>query len=114
MKLTEDQYAELSQFWHEFMVLGPTREQMGLDLNGIALTFSQWIDSDEDYPEYGLPEIHAFFHEKELREGTAWPKDYRAPTESPNPYMSDQHEQAYWAGDTTGKQCDIPECPNTA
>ena len=28
--------------------------------------------------------------------------------------MGDQHEQAYWAGDTAGKQCDIPECENEA
>ena len=28
--------------------------------------------------------------------------------------MSKQHEQAYWAGDTTGQVCDVPECPNTA
>ena len=76
MNLTEEQYDELAQFWHEFMVLGPTREQMGLDRTSIALTFSQWIDApgDEDEPEYGLPEILAFFDEKERREGTAWPK----------------------------------------
>ena len=73
LRLTEAQYDELAQFWHEFMVLGPTREQMGFDRTGIALIFSQWIDSDEDEPEYGLPEILAFFDEKERREGTAFP-----------------------------------------
>ncbi len=78
MELTEEQYAELAQFWHEFMVLGPTQEQMGLDRTSIALTFSQWIDSDPDEdPEYGLPEILAFFDEKARREGTAWPSGTR-------------------------------------
>ena len=28
--------------------------------------------------------------------------------------MSEQHEQAYWAGDTAGEMCDVPECPNWA
>ncbi len=27
--------------------------------------------------------------------------------------MSEQL-RSYWAGDTTGKQCDVPECPNMA
>lgn len=73
LKLTDEQYAELAQLWHEFMVLGPTREQMNLDRAGIALDFSEWIDSDEDYPLIGLPEIEAFFDEKERREGNAVP-----------------------------------------
>lgn len=74
LHLTEEQYDELAQFWHEYMILGPRRDEMGLDRAGIALNFSQWIDSDEDEPEYGLPEIAAFFDEKERREGTAYPE----------------------------------------
>jgi hypothetical protein len=69
--LSEEQYNELVQFWHEFMMLGPTQQQKGLDLTGLALDFSEWIDSDEDEPYYGLPEILAFFAEKKRREGTA-------------------------------------------
>ncbi len=74
IKLTDDQFHELSQFWHEYMVLGPPRKDMGLDRAGIALNFSQWIDSDDEEPEYGLPEIIAFFDEKARREGTAPPE----------------------------------------
>lgn len=72
LHLTEEQYNELAQFWHEYMVLGPRRAEMGLDRTSSALNFSQWIDADEDEPQYGLPEILAFFDEKERREGTAW------------------------------------------
>ena len=68
--LTEEQYDELAQFWHEYMVLGPPRRDMGLDRTGVAMNFSQWIDVDEDEPRYGLPEIIAFFDEKARREGT--------------------------------------------
>ena len=74
VKLSDAQFQELSQLWYEFMVLGPTQEQMGLDRTSIALIFSEWIDSDPDEdPEYGLPEILAFFDEKARRLGVAWP-----------------------------------------
>jgi hypothetical protein len=73
LKLTEVQYTELAQLWREYTVLGPSREQLVLDRAGIALDFSEWIDTDEDYPRIGLPEIEAFFDEKERREGTALP-----------------------------------------
>ena len=73
LKLTEAQYTELAQFWHEYTMLGPSREQMELDRAGVALDFCEWIDSDEDEPRYGLPEIETFFDEKERREGTALP-----------------------------------------
>jgi hypothetical protein len=66
--LTEEQYNELAQFWREYMLLGPKRGQ-NLQLTYLALDFSEWIDADEDEPQYGLPEIHAFFTEKERREG---------------------------------------------
>jgi hypothetical protein len=68
--LSEEQYNELAQFWHEFMMLGPTQRQKRLNLTGLALDFSEWIDSVEDEPYYGLPEILAFFAEKKRREGT--------------------------------------------
>lgn len=71
LHLTEEQYNELAQYWHEYMLLGPRRNETGLDRAGIALSFSEWIDADEDEPCYGLPEITAFFAEKERREGTA-------------------------------------------
>lgn len=75
LHLTDEQYDELAQFWHEYMVLGPADKTLKHGLTGVALAFSQWIDADEDEPCYGLPEIMAFFAEKERREGTAWPKD---------------------------------------
>jgi len=76
-RLSEEQYNELAQFWHEFMMLGPTEQQKRLDLTGLAMDFSEWIDSDESgfdddgEPCYGLPEILVFFAEKERREGAA-------------------------------------------
>lgn len=76
LRLTDEQYEELAQFWHEYMVLGPSRDEMGLDRTGIALKFSQWIDVDEDEPHYGLPEILAFFDEKARREGTFIASDF--------------------------------------
>lgn len=69
--LSEWQYSELAQFWHEYMILGPRRSQEQLSLQEEALNFCEWIDADEDYPPYGIPEILAFFAEKERREGTA-------------------------------------------
>src|SRR4051812_8348934 len=69
--LSEEQYNELDQFWREFMMLGPTLRQKGLNLIGLALDFIEWIDSVEDEPYYGLPEIHAFFAEKKRRDGTS-------------------------------------------
>jgi len=73
--LTEEQYAELAQLWHEYMILGPRNDEIGASLETIALNFSGWIDSDEDESLYGLGEIMAFFREKERREGTAIPKE---------------------------------------
>ena len=71
--LTEEQYNELAQFWHEFMMLGPTHEQKGLDLRDLAKDFMGWIDNDDDEycGLYSVEEIHTFFTEKERREGTA-------------------------------------------
>jgi hypothetical protein len=73
--MTEEQYAELAQLWHEYMIPGPRKDEIGASLTTIALNFSEWINTDEDEPCYGLPEIHAFFHEKERREGTAIPEE---------------------------------------
>jgi hypothetical protein len=81
--LTEEQYTELAQFWHEYMVLGPRRDEIGASLTAIALNFSEWIDSDEDESRYRLSEILAFFAEKERREGTAIPAAFTA-TDVPN------------------------------
>lgn len=76
LHLTDEQYDELSNLWHEFAVLlGPTREQG--NLASIALEFSEWIDTNEDHPRYGLPEIAQFFLDKEQREGTALPKEHQ-------------------------------------
>lgn len=76
IKLTDEQYEELAQFWHEYMVLGPPRSDMGATHSEIALHFSEWIDAPgDDEPVYGLHHILAFFDEKERREGTAIPQD---------------------------------------
>jgi hypothetical protein len=73
LKLTEAQYTELARWWHEYMVLGPTRNPAEDDWN--ALDFCEWMDSDSDEdPKYGLPEVEAFLAEKERREGTALPE----------------------------------------
>ena len=76
LHLTEEQYAELRQFWREYMLLGPRNDEIGASLTVIALNFSAWIDTDETAfidgePCYGLSEIMAFFDEKERREGLA-------------------------------------------
>lgn len=68
IKLSEEQYNELAQFWREFTMLGLTKEQETLDLTGLALDFSEWIDNVGE-PEYGLGEIQVFFAEKERRDG---------------------------------------------
>jgi hypothetical protein len=72
LKLTEAQYTELAQLWHEYTVLGPTRNPDDDDWN--ALDFCEWMDEDEDDPKYGLPEVEAFLAEKERPEGTALPE----------------------------------------
>lgn len=76
--MTEEQYTELAQLWHEYMMLGAPTRDIGLSQEGIALNFSEWIDSnDEEESLYGLDEIIAFFREKERREGTAVPVEYQ-------------------------------------
>jgi hypothetical protein len=69
--LTEEQYNELAPFWHEFMMLGPTQRQKGLDLRDLAKDFMGWIDNDDDEycGLYSVEEILAFFTEKERRKG---------------------------------------------
>lgn len=66
LKLTEKQYNELAQWWHEYTSLGPARDTD----DWTALDFCEWLDTDEPQ-EYGLPEVEAFLAEKERREGTA-------------------------------------------
>ena len=71
--LSEEQYNELAQFWHEFMMLGPTQRQKELDLRDLAIDFMEWIDNDDDEycGLYSVEEILVFFAEKKRREGTA-------------------------------------------
>lgn len=69
VKLSEEQYSELRQFWREFTMLGLTREQEQLDQTGLASVFLEWIDNDGE-PCYSLGEILAFFSQKEHRDGT--------------------------------------------
>lgn len=76
-RLTDEQYEELARLWEEYMRLGPKRGQEHLDETGQALAFSQYVDLDEDEPQYSLNDILAFFAEKERREGTE-PMDEKA------------------------------------
>jgi hypothetical protein len=85
--LTEEQYNELAQFWHEFTLLGPRSDEIGLDLRDLAKDFMGWIDNDDDEycGLYSVEEILAFFTEKERREGTAVTNEWLSqPVETEN------------------------------
>lgn len=71
VKLTDERYGELAQLWDDYMWLGPKRGTEHYTPAERALDFCQYIDSDPDEdPRYGLPDILAFFAEKERRQGT--------------------------------------------
>lgn len=75
LKLSEEQYNELAQFWHEYTLLGPKNGEPFS-----AFDFCAWMDSDPDEnPVYGLPEIAAFLAEKERREGTELAQEDKEP-----------------------------------
>lgn len=70
--MTEVEYDGLAQFWTEFMIIGPTERQKGLDRRGLAQDFMGWIDAGDDECTglYSVEDILAFFNEKEQREGS--------------------------------------------
>ena len=58
-KLTQDQLEELSRLWQEYSRYGLKPEDQ--DPIARARNFCEYVSLGEDYPEYGFPEISAFF-----------------------------------------------------
>ena len=64
-QLSDEEYRELAQRWHEYMLFGPPINEPTWH----PIDFCEWLNTDND--TYTLPAVEAFLAEKEQREGTA-------------------------------------------